>query len=393
MAHIQDRWHRADGSRADTYGVERRWQARYRDPDGEERSKTFRRKLDARRWLDEKSADMLTGRYVDPSAGRVTFREYAELWRASQPHRPSTEVLYERLLRLHVYPTIGDRRLSSVRRSDVQGWVASLSDQLAPASVQGAYSRVRTIFRTAVDDRLIAETPCRNIALPEIVDETLVPLTTAQVKQLAEATPDDLEAMVVFGAGTGLRSGELLGLTVESIDFLRREVTVERQLVYIPGQGVFLAPPKTKASVRTVPVPDYALEAVAEHLRRYPPVELEIPWGDVDADPVAVRLVFLAPKGGPILRTTLNGRWAKMAKRAGVPQARPHDLRHHYASVLIDGGESVKVVQERLGHASATETLDTYSHLWPSSDERTRSVVERAWIDAPAERMRNAEGQ
>lgn len=69
----------------------------------------------------------------------------------------------------------------------------------------------------------------------------------------------------------------------------------------------------------------------------------------------------------------------------------PHELRHHYASVLIDGGGSVKVVQERLGHASATETLDTYPHLWPSSDERTRTVVERAWNDAPAERSWNEE--
>ncbi|MGH3440446.1 MAG: tyrosine-type recombinase/integrase [Nitriliruptorales bacterium] len=90
------------------------------------------------------------------------------------------------------------------------------------------------------------------------------------------------------------------------------------------------------------------------------------------------------------MATTLNGRWARMAQRAGVPST-PHALRHHYASILIDGGESVKVVQERLGHASATETLDTCSHLWPSSDERTRIVVERAWNDAPVERSRNEE--
>lgn len=74
-------------------------------------------------------------------------------------------------------------------------------------------------------------------------------------------------------------------------------------------------------------------------------------------------------------------------------QARPDDLRHHYAPVPIDGGESMKVVLERPGQGSATEALDTYAHLWPSSDERTRSVVERAWTDAPAERVRSAEGQ
>lgn len=180
----------------------------------------------------------------------------------------------------------------------------------------------------------------------------------------------------------------MLGLAVESVDFLRREVHVEQQLVYICGTGVFLAPPKTRAGVRTVPVPSYALDALSEHLRRFPPVEISLPWGDPDGDEVSARLVFLAAKGGPILRTTLNGRWTRMARRAGVPST-PHDLRHHYASVLIDGGESVKVVQERLGHASATETLDTYSHLWPSSDERTRTVVERAWDTAPAKHARD----
>lgn len=377
MAHIQDRGK----------DVERRWQARYRDPDGRERTRSFRRKADAQRWIDEKTADMLTGRYVDPSSGRITFREHAERWRASQPHRPSTASLYERLLRLHVYPTLGDRRLSSVKRSDIQGWIAKLSDELAPASVDGCYSRVRTIFRAAVDDRLIAETPCRNIALPEIVEEKIVPLTTEQVKTLASAAPADLEAMVVFGAGTGLRSGEILGLAVEAVDFLRREVHVEQQLVYISGTGVFLAPPKTKAGVRTVPVPSHALEALSEHLRRFPPTEIRVPWGDPDGGEVSARLVFLSTKGKPILRTTLNGRWTRMARRVGVPST-PHDLRHHYASILIDGGESVKVVQERLGHASATETLDTYSHLWPSSDERTRTVVERAWDAAPAKHAR-----
>jgi integrase len=238
---------------------------------------------------------------------------------------------------------------------------------VAPATVRQVYAITRTIFRAAVEDKLLAESPCRKIALPELPDDKIVPLTVEQVRKIADAAPDDLRAMIVLGAATGLRSGELLGLTVDRVDFLRRSVSVEQQLVYIDGQVPFMGPPKTKASRRVVPVPRFALDELAAHLAAFPPGE--------------DRLVFHSPTTrGPILRTTLNSRWRRTLRRAGMPETtRLHHLRHHYASVLIDGGESVKVVQERLGHASAVETLKVYAHLWPSSDERTRAVVEAAW--------------
>jgi len=348
-------------------GRDRPWQVRYRDPEGASRRRQFARRVDAERFLVEVEHQKHTGAYVDPRAGRVTFREYAEQWRAGQPHRPSTASLYERLLRLHVYPALGDRGLASVRRSEVQGWTATLAARVAPATVRQCYAVTRTIFGAAVEDKLLAESPCRKIALPELPDDKIVPLTVDEVRAIADAAPTDLRALVVLAAATGLRSGEILGLTVERVDFLRRSVAVEQQLVYIVGRPPFIGAPKTRASRRTVPVPAFALGELAAHLAAFPP----------GAD----RLVFHAAKtGGPMLRTTLNGRWRRTLRRAGLPETvRLHGLRHHYASVLIDGGESVKVVQERLGHASAVETLKTYAHLWPSSDERTRSVVERAW--------------
>lgn len=339
------------------------WQVRYRDADGKQRSAQFVRKVDAQAFVHTMEADKLRGSYVTPAAGKALFRDFAEQWRASQPHRPQTASLYERLLRLHAYPALGDRALSSVRRSEVQGWVAGL--EVAPATVRQVYAVTRTIFRAAVEDKLIAESPCRRIALPELPDATLVPLTVDQVRAVADAAPPDLRALVILAAATGLRSGELLGLTVDRIDFLRRVVSVEQQLVYIAGREPFLGPPKTKASRRTVPVPGFALEALSAHLARFP---------------ASQGFVFTSASGRPMLRTTLNGRWRRMVRNAGLPDSvKLHHLRHHYASVLIAGGESVKVVQERLGHASAVETLKTYAHLWPDDDERTRSVVESAW--------------
>lgn len=285
-----------------------KWRARYRDPGGQEIAKHFARKVDAELWLDTIRANLLTGRYVDPRAGRITFEEYAEKWRSGQPHRPSTASLYERLLRLHAYPVLGHRALSSVRRSEIQAWVAGMTRQSAPATVRQVYSRVRTIFRAAVEDRLIVESPCRRIALPELPDETIVPLTVDQVRLIADAAPADLRALVILAAATGLRSGELLGLTLQHVDFLRRTVAVEQQLIYISGQPPFVGPPKTRSSRRVVPVPTFALEALAAHLAEFVPGE-----GD---------FIFHRRDGGPILRTTLHGAGARRSTAPASPRTR-----------------------------------------------------------------------
>ncbi len=346
-----------------------RYRARYIDPTGRERSKTFDRVVDADRFVATVETDKLRGTYVDPSAGRVTFRAYAERWRKAQRHRPGTEALYERVLRLHAYPVLGDRGLASVRHSDAQAFITGLSRALAPNTARQVHAIVRTIFRAAVHDAVLPASPFDKIKLDRVHRDRVVPLTIEELSAILDAVPERLHALVVTAAGTGMRSGELLGLTVDAVDFLRREVHVHQQLVYVPGQPPYIGPPKTPESVRTVPLPIFAVDALARHLAAWP------------AGPDG--LIFQAEKGGPILRTTLHGRWVQTLRRAGVPTSTHfHHLRHFYASVLIDGGESVKVVQERLGHASAVETLKTYAHLWPSSDERTRTVVEAAWNSA-----------
>lgn len=342
------------------------WRARWRDDAGVQRARSFKKKIEADRFLAGVVTDLARGQYVDPSAGKMKVKEYAEQWRGVQNHRPTTAALYERVLRLHVYPVLGDRTLASVRHSDARSFVTGLSRTLAPNTVRQVHAITRTIFRSAVHDRLIHESPFSNIKLPRVLRDRVEPLTIAQVRRIVDAAPEPQRALVLLAAATGLRSGELLGLTVDRVDFLRREVRVDRQLVYLPGTLPYLAETKTPESVRTVPVPTFALEALSAHLAAFPP-------GDDG-------LVFQSDKGGPVLRTTLHGRWQQTLRRAGLDTGLHfHHLRHHYASVLIDGGESVKVVQERLGHASAEETLRTYSHLMPQSEARTRSVVETAW--------------
>jgi integrase len=358
-----------------------RWLARFRDEAGVEHTKTFRRKVDGQRWLDEVTAAVVTGQYVDPRAGRETVRQYAERWRAMQDHRPGTEALYERVLRLHLYPVLGDLPLRSVKHSQARAFVSGLSRSgLSANTARQVHAITRTIFRSAVADRLIPSTPFEKIALPRVQRGEVQPPTLSEVRRLLDAAPDRLRALVLLAAMSGLRSGELLGLTVDRVDFLRREVRVDRQLVYVSGRPPYLGPPKTPESVRTVPVPAFVLDVLAAHLASYP----------VAAD----GLVFQADKGGPILRTTLNGRWRAALRRAELADTvHLHHLRHGYASWLNAAGVPFTTVSELLGHAPQGVTWGIYTHRVDGWDRQVRGVLETLWRDAGADYLRTAEGQ
>jgi integrase len=338
-----------------------RWRARYRDSAGKEHARHFDRKIDAQRWLDEVTAAVLTGQYVDPRAGRVTFSAYAREWQARQVHRRNTQLAVSSALRMHLLPAFGHRPLSSIRKGDVQALVQQLSTTMTPSSVATVYQYMRSIMAAAVEDRLIATSPCVRIQLPKRESRHVQPLATETVRALTLEMPERSQAMVTLMAGTGLRPGEAAGLTVDRIDFLRRTVRVDRQLLQTrpPSFG----PPKTKASYRTVPLPQVVTDALAAHLARFPAGE----YG----------LVFCQRDGRALNRDKVVIDFRAAVAKVGAPQGTHlHELRHYYASLLIRHGASVKVVQARLGHASAKETLDTYAHLWPDSEDMTRAAVD-----------------
>ncbi len=375
MAHVEDRWEKVvDGQRArtDRFGKGDRWRARYFDPNGQERARTFARKADAERFLAGVESDKSRGLYVDPAAGRITVKEYATAWQASQVHRPTTVAAFESHLRIHILPKLGHRPMGAVTRSEVQGWVKSRSEVLAPSTTTLVYSVLRMIFRSAVADRVLAVSPCERITLPKAPPKDIAPLPVAAVAALVNVVPERYRAVLVAAAGTGLRQGEMLGLRVDRVDFLRRTLTVDGQLTTLPGAPPYLAPPKTTASYRTVPLADVVLDALSAHVKA------------IDAVPVLDQrgrefaLLFSDGKGRPIRRTWFNHQvWGPAVLAAGLPKGTHfHELRHFYASLLIDGGESVKVVQSRLGHATADETLNTYSHLWPDTEDRSRAAVD-----------------
>jgi integrase len=342
-----------------------RWQARYRDPSNRQRKRSFARKIDAEHFLANVEADKLRGAYVDPAAGRALLADYADRWMDAQVHlRPSTRDLYVAHLRNHVLPTLGNRPLSSLRRSDMKSFVAALAATLAPSTVGTAYAVLRMIMQSAVDDELLAANPCSRVPLPRVERTIVEPLAPDAVRALINSITPRYAVAVYLAAGAGLRQGECLGLLTRRIDFLRRRIHVEQQLT---GNGAAprLAPPKTRASRRAVPVDDVVLDAVSEHLRRFP--------AGRDSLLVANRL------GQPVRKSSFGSCWRAAVAEAGLPPGtRYHDLRHFYASTLVSAGLHPKAIQTRLGHATISETMDTYGHLFPEAEEAGRGALDAA---------------
>jgi integrase len=351
------------------------WRARWRETaNGEQHARHFARRRDAEQFLAQVSSDLLRGEYVDPSRGRILFNDYVEQWQRGQVHRATTAEQVDGHLRNHILPAFGTRPMASVLPTEVQRWVRALSERLAPATVEVVYRYFAAIFRSAVDDRIISSSPCRNIRLPKAAPRIIVPPSVAEVTALADAMPRHLQALVLFAAGTGARQGECFGLTLDRIDFLRRSVRIDRQLVALRGSQR-LSPPKTASSVRTVPLPQMVVDVMAAHLATYPTSPSEF--------------VFRSERLNALRRGRVNEAFRAAARIAGVgDDVTFHDLRHFYASLLIRSGCSVKVVQTRLGHKNASETLDTYGHLWADDEDRTRAAVDSAF--APSQEPRAA---
>jgi integrase len=342
------------------------YRPRYRDENGKEHARHFKRKVDAQRWLDSITASMVRGDYVDPKLGQVTLASYVATWLPAQPLRDSSRRAYDSYLRNHILPALGHARLSAVTRTQVLAFRREVEGKLSPGTARQVMTILAGIYGDAVADGLLAKSPCRDTVPPRAHREKIVPLTAEQVEALIEAAPERYRALVVLGAGCGLRLGEALGLKVRRVRFLERELDVVEQLTLVPGAPPKMGPPKTRGSVRTVPLAEVVADALAEHLAMFPA-------GPDD-------LIFRSRTGGPIWSNTFNSSvWQPLRKRADLPNARFHDLRHFTASALIRYGESVKTVAAVLGHADETETLRTYSHLWPDADTRTRAAIAAAF--------------
>jgi len=382
MASIADRWHvteRATGRkvRSSRYGRGKRWQVRFRDPAGESRNRSFDRKVDADRFLTELQHRLLQGAYVDERAGLLPFAEYAEQWLERQVLQPTSRSAVELRLRVHINPEWGTWPLRSITAVAVQRWVRHLQDEVSAGYARLIVTNFGAVLRAATDEGLLAQNPCASsvVKMPSIPPRRLRPWEIGQVLGVVDAVPARYRALVIVAAGCGLRQGEAFGLRVQDVDFLRRELHV-RQQIRIVGSVPLPALPKY-GRTRTIPMPAWVLDALAEHLATLEPIA-----GERTHAPSVAGLMFFGRERKPLNRNYFNSYvWRPTLRELGIPSDREngmHALRHACASTWLEHGVSIKAVSEYLGHADPGFTLRVYTHVMPTSGERARKALDAA---------------
>jgi integrase len=259
-------------------------------------------------------------------------------------------------------------------------------------TVRTVFVNLSAVFSAAVDDGLIVRNPCsvKSVKPPPPARGKVRPWTGERVMSMRTGLPARYRATVDVGAGAGLRQGEVFGLAVDDVDFLRHNIHVHRQVEQIHGRLVF-APPKGGKD-RDVPLPDLLAMRLAAHLQEWPAVTVTLPWLVPDGRPVSARLFFSSRERKSVNRNYYNSNlWKPALVAAGViPAPKPgarydpsrdqgfHQLRHYYASAMLAGGVDVRALAEFLGHEDPGFTLRVYAHLMPQSKDRARQAADAA---------------
>jgi integrase len=342
----------------------------------------------ARKWGTEMENKRHHGGVLRQST-RVTLNEWLDRWLRSLHVSARTRADYENITRRYWREPLGGYRLDQLTRQAIRDVLADMEAQgLSPRTRQQARTILRIALGAALDDGLVA--------VNAAVGKRMVPaqprrehsvLSAAQVNTLLDGTRDDaLGALWAVLATTGLRLGEALGLNWSDLDLDRAELRIQRSLVR-PTHGLhwLLEEPKTEKSRRAVPLLTRTVDALRWHRTRQDAEKITAGSAYTDRG-----FVFATPTGEPLQGTAVYKYvWRPTLKRLGLPKVRLHDLRHSAATLWLEAGLPLKLVQELLGHASMTITADVYSHILPAYRREAADVLAAHLARASTNQVQN----
>lgn len=282
-------------------------------------------------------------------------------------HSASTYCSYRNILKNHVIPIVGKKKLDKLSPMDVQAMVNQLRDTgVGSRSVQMSYNYLNRGMRRAYKFRMIRENPCSAVDKPKHTSAEANPFTVEEVKKLLSHLKGHHFYWICYTAlTTGMRPGELFGLFWENVNLDENKIHVVQQLSYTEGVKE-LKPPKTKASIRTIDISDNTVNALIEQRKML----LRLGFASNE-------YVFCGKKGISIGRANFSSAWKVILQRAGISHRGFHHMRHTFATFAISSGVPITVVSATLGHASTSMTLDIYAHVMPSMKSDATNAVSK----------------
>ncbi|MBQ8814101.1 MAG: site-specific integrase [Lachnospiraceae bacterium] len=341
------------------------WEARIttgRDPGtGKQIQQSFTGKTqkEVREKMQAAAVAVNTGIYIPPQ--KMTVGQWLDTWAAEYlgNRKKNTVRIYQSNIRKHIKPALGAIKLSDLRPHDVQFFVNGL-DELSAASIHLAYKVLRMALEKAVQNEYIPRNPAVGCALPKVNQPEMHPLTDEEITALLRtAKGNPYEHLIVVALFTGLRLGELLGLTWDSANLNKGTIFVSKQLADLDrdDDDIFMLPKNNKT--RTLTVATSVILALKAQRRRQ--IEMRLKAGQIWNNPH--NLVFTLEDGSLVDRWRVQREFKDLLTAAGIENVRFHDLRHTYAVNAIRAGDDIKTLQGNLGHASAAFTLDRYGHF------------------------------
>ena len=354
-----------------------KWQVRYIDPTGRERSKTFPRKVDAEKYLIHVEAQKQRAEWINPELSSTRFAEWAEGWLANRTHlKPKTFAGYESLLKVHILPRFGASRLDRIDSLSIEDWVADLkASGLSASRIRQAHNVLSQILKTAVRARYLPANSAEGVDLPRKPRREQLFLTPSEVDRLADVVEDRYRALIYVFAYGALRWGEAAALRRRRIDVLRGKLEVVESLSEVGGELHF-GPTKNYRD-RVVTLPKFLRDMLNHHF-------LNHSAQDPDA------LVFTVSKGAPMRNSNFSSNvWRPAVQAAGLPEGlRVHDLRHTAVAILISQGVHPEAIKRFLGHSSIMVTMDIYGHLFPSEQEALAEALDDAFARSQTDKRR-----
>jgi integrase len=302
---------------------------------------TFDNRTDAEGWLANERRLIQLGGWSPPASraklqAPLTLRDYTYEWMKHRVLSPKTQELYRRSLNTRIFPQLGDEMLRTVTPATVRAWWAELGTG-TPTSNTQAYQLLKTIYNTAIEDKLVTENPCQIKAAgkpPKPRD--VQPLTPAELVKVYESVPEAYRVAVLVKAWCGLRFGELIELRRKDIS---GDVVKIRRAATIVGKKQVIGPPKTDAGNRDVTVPPHVAMLLREHMKAH-------------TGPGPEAFVFTTTRGKRVSKTAFTKSVKNGFASVGKPDMRVHDLRHVGATLAAQAGATTKELMSRIGHTT-----------------------------------------